>query len=125
MKDVYETYVKVDYARSWIERETMDAALEYLKGELTTMMPKNVCSASNDFIEDWGESYIDFIGFTGKRFTLEDFNAMTDRLVLDNCQDAVDGLEITVLIHNDGLIAQYRYENDTWEDVAIGQKRRK
>lgn len=39
MKDVYETYVKVDYARSWIERETMDAALEYLKGELTTMMP--------------------------------------------------------------------------------------
>lgn len=125
MKDVYETYVKVDYARSWIERETMDAALEYLKGELTTMMPKNVCSASNDFIEDWGESYIDFIGFTGKRFTLEDFNAMTDRLVLDNCQDAVDGLEITVLIHNDGLIAQYHYENDTWEDVAIGQKRRK
>ena len=125
MKDVYETYVKVDYARSRIERETMDAALEYLKGELTTMMPKNVCSASNDFIEDWGESYIDFIGFTGKRFTLEDFNVMTDRLVLDNCQDAVDGLEITVLIHNDGLIAQYHYENDTWEDVAIGQKRRK
>lgn len=125
MKGMYETYVKVDYARSWIERETMDAALEYLKGELTTMMPKNVCSASNDFIEDWGESYIDFIGFTGKRFTLEDFNVMTDRLVLDNCQDAVDGLEITVLIHNDGLIAQYQYENDTWEDVAIGQKRRK
>lgn len=50
---------------------------------------------------------------------------MTDRLVLDNCQDAVDGLEITVLIHNDGVIAQYHYENDTWEDVAIGQKRRK
>lgn len=125
MKGMYETYVKVDYARSRIERETMDAALEYLKGELTTMMPKNVCSASNDFIEDWGESYIDFIGFTGKRFTLEDFNAMTNRLVLDNCQDAVDGLEITVLIHNDGLIAQYHYENDTWEDVTIEQKRRK
>lgn len=117
MKGMYETYVKVDYARSRIEREMMDAALEYLNGDLKSMMPENVCSSSNDFI-DWGESYIDFIGFTGHLLSIEDFNAMTDRLILDNSQDAIEGLEINIHIHNDGLIAQYHYENDTWEDVT-------
>lgn len=125
MKGMYETYVKVDYARSRIERETMDAALEYLNGDLKSMMPENVCSSSNDFIEDWGESYIDFIGFTGRLLSIEDFNAMTDRLILDNSQDAIEGLEINVHIHNDGLIAQYHYENDTWENVNVEQKNRK
>ena len=112
------TYVKVDYREYGLRALEVNDVLCFVRGELETLMPRNICSTSLDFAENiTGEDYIDFIGLTESALPMSDFEAMTDRVVLEFGQECISGLRVSVFVHHpvDGLMANYCYEDDVWK----------
>lgn len=117
MEMTYEISVKADYERSWLDYQSRRSGIMYLREELVSLFPDHECSSADDFCEE--DTYVSFMGWLNRIPSLDEFESVIDRMIRDNSQDIIEGLNIEVRILNtvtSEVCAVYRCRQDVWTE---------